>query len=129
MTEAFASIYQETADEVLKFWSPELQDAIAVHNAGWSAVRFDFAAYLRYSLPRYERPYRVLPETSLRGKVVDIGGLWGVFPIVLRRFGYDVVMTEALRYYGSAFNRLFDWIRSKGVQIIDLDPFVECDLP
>lgn len=55
--------------------------------------------------------------------VCDIGGFGGVFPIVMKKLGFDMVMTEALKYYSAAFTPLFDAVRNAGVTIIDYDPF------
>ena len=56
-------------------------------------------------------------------RVCDVGGFWGVFPITLKRLGYQVTLTESLEYYGTAFNELFNYIALQGIRIIDYDPF------
>jgi SAM-dependent methyltransferase len=42
---------------------------------------------------------------------------------VLRDLGYTVAMTEARGYYSRAFDPLFAFVASRGVEIADYDPF------
>lgn len=57
------------------------------------------------------------------GRICDVGGFFGAFPLTLARLGHDVSMTEALCYYSEAFQPLFDYLRQEGVKVIDWDPF------
>jgi len=123
--DAFRDLYRSCAREVLSFLSPEMQAEIAAHNAGWSAGKTDFPAYLEASWIRYYRIYLHLAASPMLRSVCDVGGFWGAFPIVLRELGYDVTMTETLEFYSDTFNGLFDHIRSRGVRIADHDPFDE----
>jgi 2-polyprenyl-3-methyl-5-hydroxy-6-metoxy-1,4-benzoquinol methylase len=52
-----------------------------------------------------------------------VGGFWGAFAITMRVLGAEVYMTESLKYYGTAFTSLFDYLSAQGVHIIDYDPF------
>lgn len=117
------SLYAETVEQVFAFWNADMQDAISKHCVGWSKERFDFKSYLKASSTRCYLAYRELISLPDAKSVCDVGGYWGVFPIVLKRAGFDVSMTEALQYYGECFTPLFDFIRSQGVQVIDYDPF------
>jgi 2-polyprenyl-3-methyl-5-hydroxy-6-metoxy-1,4-benzoquinol methylase len=38
-------------------------------------------------------------------------------------------LTESLRYYGTSFDGLFDYIRTQGVRIVDYDPFKPGPVP
>ena len=120
--EEFNRVYVEASNEILKFITRDLQEKIALHNYGWSPGLFDFRKYFNCSGMRYYIPYRQFTEGD---SVCDVGGMYGVFPIALKRLGFKVTMTEALQYYSDAFNPLFDYIRSQGIEIIDFDPFEE----
>ncbi len=43
--------------------------------------------------------------------------------MTLKKLGYNVTMTETLRYYSGAFSDLFKFIADSGVNIVDYDPF------
>jgi 2-polyprenyl-3-methyl-5-hydroxy-6-metoxy-1,4-benzoquinol methylase len=118
----FNRFYQDVVDEVYAIWTPQMQDAISRHNRGWAVSNFDFHQYFKMSSIRYYYAYRDIDHG--RGKnVCDVGGFWGIFPITLIRAGFQVTMTESLQYYGTNFDRLFEFIREQGVEIIDYDPF------
>jgi SAM-dependent methyltransferase len=121
--ERFTSIYAELAEQVFSFWTEEMQESISRHCIGWSKERFDFKNYLNASSTRCYLAYRELASLPNVTTVCDVGGYWGVFPMVLKKVGFDVAMTEALQYYGESFTPLFDFIRSQGVRVIDFDPF------
>lgn len=124
----FDRVYQGAADEVLSFWTPEMQETVAVHNHGWGVGRTDFAVYLRVSSRRFYRAYTTLRRIPGARTVCDVGGFWGVFPVALRRLGYEVTMTEALGYYGESFQGLWAHLRDQGVGLVDYDPF-QSDTP
>jgi len=90
---------------------------------GWSPERFDFGEYLRKSLRRYQVAIAALDRPGGLGRICDVGGFFGAFPLAMARLGHDVSMTEALRYYSKAFHPLFDYLRDEGIKIIDWDPF------
>ncbi len=110
-----ASIYQ--------YWTPEMQNEIALHNWGWSPSIYDFHNYLERSLSRYYLAYKIITQNSNLQSVCDIGGFWGVFPVTLQELGFKVTMTETLKYYSDSFQALFSHIEKKGVTIVDYDPF------
>lgn len=118
----FDRLYQRAVDGVFAHWTPEMQQEIAVHNVAWGAP-YDFGNYLRLSNKRYYLAYTSLLAHGQPGTICDVGGLWGVWPVTLRQLGFDVTMTEALQYYGAAFDGLFAHIRAQGVTIRDYDPF------
>lgn len=127
----FKKLYEAELVGVINYLTPEMQNMIAKHNYGWRTGELDFAIYLEASVKRFYMAYESVCDSQAIS-VCDIGGFWGVFPIVLARLGIKrVAMTEALEYYDSAFDGLFNYIRSKGVEIIDVDPFTpnETSLP
>jgi 2-polyprenyl-3-methyl-5-hydroxy-6-metoxy-1,4-benzoquinol methylase len=119
----FNEIYLDVVEGVYRYWTPEMQLELATHNQGWSPDRFDFGIYLRASSIRFYKAYCSLAEREGRQTVCDVGGFWGVFPITLKRLGYDVTMTESLQYYGDSFKALFKYIADMGVTVLDYDPF------
>lgn len=118
----FAGLYREELQQVWARWTPEMQSGIARHCRAWSPGRFDFRGYLEASVRRYHIAYRAFAGEPLR-TVCDVGGFWGIFPATLARIGYQVTITESLRYYGDSFNALFDHLRARGVRVVDYDPF------
>jgi hypothetical protein len=122
--EAFGKLYDERLKQVYAYWNPQMQDEIGAHCAGWRTDRFDFGTYLSRSVHRFHRAYHALAESGCR-TVCDVGGMWGLLPLVLRDLGYDVCMTEARSYYTESFDPLFSFIEAQGVEILDYDPFAE----
>jgi 2-polyprenyl-3-methyl-5-hydroxy-6-metoxy-1,4-benzoquinol methylase len=49
--------------------------------------------------------------------------------MTLKSLGFEVSLTETLKYYGSSFDALFQLIRGRGVTIIDYDPFGSAPSP
>ena len=43
----------------------------------------------------------------------------------MARLGFEVNMTEALKYYSDLYNTFFDYVKSRNVSIVDFDPFME----
>ena len=119
--ERFRRTYLESVEDILRFWTPQMQAEIARHNRGWRNL--DFAGYLRQSEIRYQVATRALLQAGPLRSLCDVGGFFGAFPLTLRRLGVDVAMTEALRYYSQSFSPLFSFLRTEGVDIIDRDPF------
>lgn len=119
----FKQIYDFELQKVLGFLTVDMQKMLAKHNYGWRVGETNFEMYLTASAKRFYKAYESVYDSHSES-VCDIGGFWGIFPIVLAKIGIkNVAMTEALEYYDSAFDDLFDYIRSKGVEIIDTDPF------
>jgi 2-polyprenyl-3-methyl-5-hydroxy-6-metoxy-1,4-benzoquinol methylase len=116
----FDAIYQRQVDLVTPLWSAQMQEEIAKHNRGWAAP-YDFINYLRRSNLRYYELIQDLPDGAKT--VCDVGGFWGVLPLALTEMGFQVTMTEAKKYYSGSFDPLFQLIESKGVRILDMDPF------
>jgi len=120
--EEFRTVYERRVADVVSRTSRDLQIEIARHCAGWHPDRFDFTNYLVRSTVRYHRAYSALARRGAR-TAVDVGGFWGVFPLVLKDLGFEVHMTETLGYYSKAFDPLFEFLRGAGVIIADYDPF------
>jgi SAM-dependent methyltransferase len=120
----FDSVYQDSVSEVWPHWSPTMQTEIARHCIAWSPGRTDFLDYLRVSSIRFYKAYCALADSGGRS-VCDVGGFWGVWPMTLKKLGFDAAMTETLKYYGDAFRPLFEEIEKTGVEIFDYDPFDE----
>ncbi len=119
----FDLIYQESVNTVFQHWTREMQEELATHCHSWSPESFDFRNYLEVSSIRFFKAYRSFAKEGIGPRVCDVGGFWGVFPLTLKKLGFDVAMTESLQYYGDSFNGLFQSIRDHGVTIFDYDPF------
>jgi 2-polyprenyl-3-methyl-5-hydroxy-6-metoxy-1,4-benzoquinol methylase len=119
----FNEVYQDVVEAVYRYWTPQMQLELAAHNQGWNQDLFDFGTYLRASSIRFYKAYCSLAEREGKLTVCDVGGFWGVFPITLKRLGYDATMTESLQYYGDSFTQLFKYIADMGVAVLDYDPF------
>ncbi len=117
----FENIYNKHLKVIYGFWTPEMQANIAKHNLGWADTSFE--EYLKKSVKRFYIAYKNIPEETKT--CCDIGGFWGVYPIVLKELGYDVVMTESMQFYDDGFKKLFNYIEDQGVRILDIDPFTE----
>lgn len=121
---AWRETYQSCVLEIRQFMTEELQSAISRHHAAWAPGRFDFGAYLAQSTLRYEQAIDLMDLQADRPKeLLDVGGLWGAFPLSLVRCGCDASMTEAMVYYDGRFDPLFTFLRDQGVEIVDFDPF------
>jgi 2-polyprenyl-3-methyl-5-hydroxy-6-metoxy-1,4-benzoquinol methylase len=117
----FQKIYNKHLEIIYSFWTAEMQENIAKHNVGWAEHSFE--GYLKKSVKRFYIAYKNIPEGAKT--CCDIGGFWGVYPIVLKELGYDVVMTESLKFYDKGFDKLFEYVKEQGVTILDIDPFEE----
>jgi len=119
----FKKVYQGVVLAVYGNWTLEMQEEMARYCYGWNPSKFNVKAYLEASVLRYYHAYQTIAESGDYHTLCDIGGFWGVFPITLKLFGFEVTLTESLKYYGSSFKNLFSFILSQGVHIIDYDPF------
>lgn len=119
----FRQTYLRSVEDVLRFWTPEMQEEISRHNAGWRTGRIDFGGYLRSSELRYWYAFDMVSRSCLIDTWCDIGGFFGAYPLTLRRLGVTVAMTEALKYYSDSFSPLFAYLREEGIEILDHDPF------
>lgn len=117
----FQQIYNKHLNVIYSFWTPEMQANIAKHNLGWADTNFE--EYLKKSVKRFYIAYKNIPENATT--CCDIGGFWGIYPIVLKELGYDVIMTESMKFYDDGFKKLFNYIEEQGVKILDIDPFTE----
>lgn len=121
--EQFDSVYQRSLNDIWRFWSNDLQTELSRHCYAWGPGKIDFHDYLRSSSIRFFQAYRVINDLEAKPRICDVGGFWGVWPVTLREFGFEVAMTESLQYYGESFDPLFGHIRERGVTIHDYDPF------
>ena len=122
--DAFQKVYADVCRACLRFWTPEMQTEMARHCVSWSPENFNFTSYFELSALRAYYAYlAIVRHVGETGHICDVGGFGGVFPIVLKRLGYTVTMTEALKYYSKSFDPLFDFVRQEGVEIYDYDPF------
>ena len=119
---AFDSVYQSSVDEIWPHWNEKMQAELALHCVAWGPGRMDFLNYLRLSSIRFYKAYCALIQTGGRS-VCDVGGFWGVWPVTAKKLGFDVAMTEALKFYGESFKPLFEHLGQSGVDIFDFDPF------
>jgi len=119
----FDIIYQKVLDEIYEYWTPEMQKELSIHNYAWSTEIFDFKSYLQRSSIRFFKAYQTFADKGLDQKICDVGGFWGVFPLTLKELGFNVTMTESLQYYSESFNKLFKFIKTKDVNVVDFDPF------
>ncbi|NQX96931.1 MAG: methyltransferase domain-containing protein [Flavobacteriales bacterium] len=117
----FQKIYNKHLEVIYSFWTAEMQANISKHNLGWAEHSFE--EYLRKSVKRFYLAYKNIPEGAKT--CCDIGGFWGIYPIVLKELGYDVVMTESLKFYDKGFDKLFKYVEEQGVKILDIDPFMD----
>jgi 2-polyprenyl-3-methyl-5-hydroxy-6-metoxy-1,4-benzoquinol methylase len=125
----FKKIYEENVEAIYKYWTRGMQTEMSFHCYGWNPGRFNMRTYLEASVTRYYTAYCAFSKRGGGLTLCDVGGLWGVFPITLRQLGYEVTLTESLKYYGTSFEGLFDYIRSQGVKIVDYDPFKPGPVP
>jgi 2-polyprenyl-3-methyl-5-hydroxy-6-metoxy-1,4-benzoquinol methylase len=121
----FDKVYQASVQAVFEHWTEDMQRQIALHCHAWSPGLFDFKGYLGASSIRFYKAYRQIAAGDGNFSVCDVGGFWGVLPLTLKELGFHVAMTEALKYYNDSFNALFDFIRGRGVEVFDYDPFAE----
>lgn len=126
----FEAVYREAVEQVLRYYTPDMQKEMARHNVGWSSERTDFRSYLHRSAIRFYIASCALLSRNVRS-ICDVGGFWGVLPLTLRRLGVpDVAMTETLAFYGDAFEPLFTFLRDSEVTIHNFDPFgTSAELP
>jgi 2-polyprenyl-3-methyl-5-hydroxy-6-metoxy-1,4-benzoquinol methylase len=121
----FDKLYQSTVRDVCHLCSHRMQEELSQHCQGWKPGRFDFENYLKLSTTRFFNAYRSLVDHGsfpVR-TICDVGGFFGVFPVTLKKLGFQVTMTESLQYYGEAFSPLFRFIEGEGVSVVDYDPF------
>ncbi len=128
--EEFQKIYHQCFEEIWQFFTPEMQKKLAKHYSHWGNEHFNFHNHFSRSDWRFFQCYKHLfaddktPKEKI--KYLDIGGFWGILPMVLKRSGYpNVKITEKLEYYDSAFDPLFDFLRENGIEIVDIDPIAE----
>lgn len=123
----FDAIYQDSVKLVFEYWTEQMQIELASHCHAWGPGLTDFRDYLQVSSIRFYKAYLAIAKGADTQRICDVGGFWGVFPLTMKKLGYDVSMTESLQYYGDSFSGLFKCIRDHGVTIFDYDPFEPAD--
>ncbi|MBI5248143.1 MAG: methyltransferase domain-containing protein [Desulfomonile tiedjei] len=118
----FKAVHSEVANSVTKLWTRDLQIEASQHNATLHPDHFNMEAYFLASLQRFYAAYAAVADKEVN-TVCDIGCLGGVFPLTMRRLGYDVTVTETLSLYSENFLRFLDFHRDNGIKIVDYDPF------
>ncbi|MBK8847574.1 MAG: hypothetical protein IPO27_13940 [Bacteroidetes bacterium] len=119
---SFLEIYDKNTSEIINYMSNDIVNEISFHNVGWTIENMDLKVYLKASGNRYYDLYVTAAENNVK-TIVDVGGFWGAFPLTMLQLGFEVSMTEALKYYSEYFNPFFQFLNKKGVKIIDFDPF------
>ncbi len=94
--------------------------AIAKHNVGWRTGNFNPKQYLLDSETRYLRALRVIQSAGAKS-VLDVGGFLAAFPLTLRRLGLSVSIAEKFGYYDHALDGVADYLKSNGIEVIDID--------
>lgn len=120
----FNKIYLEEAHQVMEFINDDILQELKKHNDGWNESKDWFVNYLQQSSLRYYKLY-VTAINNKSKSIIDVGGFWAIFPITMARLGFEVKMTEALKYYSSNYNAFFEFVKSKKITIVDFDPFME----
>lgn len=117
----FNKIYLNNLKSISNFISDKIQTQLGKHNYGWRRGNTSFENYLKLSVKRYYIAYK---QFYNKGNIFcDVGGFWGVFPLTLKDIGFNVFMTETLKYYDNAFHNFFNYLTGRGITIIDADPF------
>lgn len=118
----FERVYKESLDRIFGFWTEKMQSEIAEHCHAYRPGAFDFKHYLEASSVRFYHAYLALMECRA-ARICDVGGFWSVYPLTLKKLGFDITMTESLKYFSDAFKGLFEFVSSQGVKILDVDLF------
>lgn len=118
---AFEKIYMEYLTYLSRYINDDLQQRIARNNNGFAG--FDLIGYYRREWKKYFFAYQCIAR-NIKGKTIcDCGGFLGVFAYVLVRFGYQVSIIEALKYYDNVFDPLYDFLKENSIKVIDCDMF------
>jgi 2-polyprenyl-3-methyl-5-hydroxy-6-metoxy-1,4-benzoquinol methylase len=123
---AFADVYGNAVQDVLRFVSNEQLRLVAKHNPGWGPGRFEVEAYLNASAIRYANVIE-MAEKFLHAqqgqafRLLDVGGFYGAFALAMCRMGWQVTLSEKYSYYGTAFDELRTFLESEGASVWDED--------
>jgi len=120
----FRDHYQRSVDEVLALIGDEQLARLARHNPAWGPGRFDIATYLRASEVRYVKALKMAERHapgSATGRILDVGGFLGTFPLAAARIGASVTLSEKYSYYYGAFDEIQALLCDAGVTLWDED--------
>ncbi len=120
----FKKIFMKCLDDISTYVDSDLVQVMARHNIGYGRVGFNLIKYYRIEYKKYFAAYqKIVKYVPEKGKICDCGGFLGVFAYVLSQIGYKVSIIEALKYYENSFEPLYDFLREKGIEVIDFDMF------
>jgi len=127
----FREIYLDTFSEIKKYITREALIGLSKHNYDWHPDRYNMAEYLKKSAAKSERTYCFIKKKYPdKIKILDVGGFFGVFPVTLKKMGYEVAITEKYAYYEGHFKPIMDYIKANNIDIYDTDPVLsEVTLP
>jgi 2-polyprenyl-3-methyl-5-hydroxy-6-metoxy-1,4-benzoquinol methylase len=78
-----------------------------------------FATYLKQSVIRVYHCVRQLREAGVtRGRVLDIGSLFGQFAVTLQRLGYQVTAVDRYQTYLGALDGYVEFMKREGVMVV-----------
>lgn len=124
--EQFNKVYFQTFREIEKYLTKDTLVHISKHCYSWHPDQFDMKNYLRLSYKRFGLSFKYIEQNySKKDNILDIGGFWGVFPVTLKRMGYNISITEKYEYYADHFDKVMNFIERNGVKIYDCDPVEE----
>lgn len=123
----FVKIYQETFLDIKSRITRDDLISLSEHNYLWHPDQFNMVGYLEKSVLRYRKAFRYILDFkgTSHPKILDVGGFFGVFPVTLKKLGYNVAMTEKYEYYKHNFGEVKKYIEENGVKIYDADPVSE----
>lgn len=54
----FNNVYSDVVEDVLKYWTPQMQEELSKHNIGWANGLTNFKQYLECSAIRFYKAYK-----------------------------------------------------------------------
>lgn len=121
--EEFDIEYQSVVDAVLVFFDRDAMALVSKHNVGWHPDNTDIENYLRTSSKRFWEAFKLLQSNGVETgrSVLDVGGFFGTWALILKKLGYKPTIAERYDYYYGAFDKLIAYLRSEGVGIVNQD--------
>jgi 2-polyprenyl-3-methyl-5-hydroxy-6-metoxy-1,4-benzoquinol methylase len=122
---AFRNAYLQSANDVMRFVTPERQAVIARHNTALLPGHQDLGLYLRASVARYGELMRLVNAHARVDReairALEVGGFLGAYPLALARLEIPVTLVEHYGYYHGALDELAEYLAAAGVEIWDTD--------
>lgn len=120
----FKKIYFNCLKWVANYINSNLIKVFARNNPGYGRNGFNLIKYYQIEWEEYYQAYKVVYKTiGKKGKICDCGGFLGIFALVMSEIGYKVSIVEAMKYYDDVLDGLYEFMRQKGIDIIDFDMF------